>query len=169
MHFRLGQFISFLIETCLLLHSFYTFKKKYHLIEKFYLKEFLILSYLITFLIFDKSQFFNYCTLHILVKALFFLYLSFQLLGFYFPHFFYSSNNNIALFYESIKSLINCWSLIIFISSFVPSYSFITLFTKQNLLWLIYEPSKALEIKTFMVFNLVFASNTILSSFFLFL
>ena len=166
MHFRLGQFISLLIETCLLLHSFYTFKKKYHLIEKFYLKEFLILSYLITFLIFDKSQFFNYCTLHILVKALFFLYLSFQLLGFYFPHFFYSSNNNIALFYESIKSLINCWSLIIFISSFVPSYSLITLFTKQNLL---YEPSKALKIKTFMVFNLVFVSNTILSSFFLFL
>ena len=34
--------------------------------------------------------------------------------------------------------------------------------------WLIYESIKALEIKTSIVFNLVFASNTILSCFFFF-
>ena len=40
-----------------------------------------------------------------------------------------------------------------------------TLFTKTNWSWLILELIKALEIKTSMVFNLVFASHTYHASF----
>ena len=54
------------------------------------------------------------------------------------------------------------------ISSFLSSYSFNTLFTKENSSWLIYESIKALKIKTSMLCNLVFANNAILSIFFFF-
>ena len=47
-------------------------------------------------------------------------------------------------------------------------YSFWTLFNKTNLSWLITESIKALEIKTFILFNLDFANNTIWSCFFFF-
>ena len=53
-----------------------------------------------------------------------------------------------------------------FITSLISSYSFNTLFTETNSSWLIYESIKPLELKTSMVFNLPFASNTILSCFF---
>ena len=43
-----------------------------------------------------------------------------------------------------------------------------TWFTKTNSLWLITESIKVLEIKTAMLFNLDFASNTILLCFFVF-
>ena len=54
------------------------------------------------------------------------------------------------------------------ISLFISSYSFSTLFIKTTLSWLKFGLFKALEIKTFMLFNLDFASNTILSCFYLF-
>ena len=54
------------------------------------------------------------------------------------------------------------------ISFFVSSYYLCTLFTKTNSSWLIYELIKAQEIKTSILFNLVFANNTILSCFFFF-
>ena len=52
------------------------------------------------------------------------------------------------------------------ISSFKSPYSFSTLFIKTSLSWVIFESIKALEIKTFMLFILVFANNTILSCIF---
>ena len=52
------------------------------------------------------------------------------------------------------------------ISSLISLYSLNTLFTETNRLWLIYESIKALEIKTLIIFSLVFANNTILSCFF---
>ena len=54
------------------------------------------------------------------------------------------------------------------ISFFISLYSINSLFTELNSSWLIYELIKALEIKTLMVFNLVFANNTILSCLFFF-
>ena len=45
----------------------------------------------------------------------------------------------------------------------------ITLFAETNSSWLIFESTKALEIKTSTVFNLVFANSTIISYFFFFL
>ena len=48
-----------------------------------------------------------------------------------------------------------------FISCFTSLYSFRTLFIKRNLPWLITESIKVLEIKTSILFNLDFASNTI--------
>ena len=56
----------------------------------------------------------------------------------------------------------------VFISSFISLYSLDTLFIEKNLPCLIYELIKALEIRTLMVFNLAFPSNTILSCFFFF-
>ena len=53
------------------------------------------------------------------------------------------------------------------ISSFITSYSSNT-FIKINSSWLIYESIKALEIKTSMLLNLVFANNAILLCFFFF-
>ena len=55
------------------------------------------------------------------------------------------------------------------ISSLMSSYSFNTLFTEINSSWLIYDLIEASEIKTSTLFNLVFANNTILPCFFLFL
>ena len=52
------------------------------------------------------------------------------------------------------------------IDSFMSLYYFNTSFTETNFSRIISETIKALEIKT-MVFNLFFASNTILSWFFL--
>ena len=46
------------------------------------------------------------------------------------------------------------------IAAFLPLYSYNILLTKLNSSWLIFELIKALEIKTPMLFNLVFASNT---------
>ena len=54
------------------------------------------------------------------------------------------------------------------IFSFISLYSLNTLFTETNLSWLIYELIKALEIRTFIVFNLSFPIKTILSCFFFF-
>ena len=55
-------------------------------------------------------------------------------------------------------------------SSFILLYSINALFTEQNSSWLIYESLKPLEIKTSIVFNLVFANNTtLLWAFLLFL
>ena len=48
------------------------------------------------------------------------------------------------------------------------SYSFSTLFIKTNSSWLIAESIKALEIKTFPLFNSDFADDKILLCFFLF-
>ena len=54
------------------------------------------------------------------------------------------------------------------ISSFISLHSLNALFTKTNSSWLIYKSIKVLEIKTLIVFNLVFANKTILSCFFFF-
>ena len=48
----------------------------------------------------------------------------------------------------------------------MSSWSFITLFIKTNSSWLITESIEVFEIKTFMLFSLDFANNTILSCFF---
>ena len=61
----------------------------------------------------------------------------------------------IKLFYLSLEVLI----------SFYISYSFITLFTETNSLWVIFKLNKALEIKTSRLFNVF---DTILSCFFIF-
>ena len=55
-----------------------------------------------------------------------------------------------------------------FIYSFVSLYSLNILFTETNLSWLMQELIKVLEIRILIVFNFVFASNTILSYFFFF-
>ena len=52
---------------------------------------------------------------------------------------------------------------------FMLLYSFDTSFTKNSSSWLTSESIKAIEIKSFIVFNLVFANNTILHGFFFFL
>ena len=63
----------------------------------------------------------------------------------------------------------NCQSLFKFyISSFLLSCSFNTLFTKTSSSGLIYELIKDLEINTSMLLDLVCADNTILSCFFFF-
>ena len=54
-----------------------------------------------------------------------------------------------------------------FISFFISLY-YLNTFTEANFSWLIYESIKALEIKTLIVSNLAFPSNTILSCSFLF-
>ena len=51
---------------------------------------------------------------------------------------------------------------------FISSNSFGTLFIKPNSSWLIFEAIKALEMKTFTLFNLDFADDNILSFFFFF-
>ena len=56
----------------------------------------------------------------------------------------------------------------IFISFLISLYSLNTLFTETNSSWLIYDSIKALENRTYIVFNLSFPSNTILSYFFFF-
>ena len=63
----------------------------------------------------------------------------------------------------------NYLSLIIFISSFISSYSFCTLFIKTNSSWLITETIKALEIKISMLLGLDFTNNIILWCFFILL
>ena len=50
----------------------------------------------------------------------------------------------------------------------MSSNSFSTLFIKKNSLWLIFESIKALEIKSYILFNLNFANNTSLSCLFFF-
>ena len=55
-----------------------------------------------------------------------------------------------------------------FIFSFISLYSLTTLFTEINSSWLIYKSIKALEIKNSIVFNSVFAKNTILLCYFCF-
>ena len=50
----------------------------------------------------------------------------------------------------------------------MPSYSFSPLITDTNSSWLIFESTKASEIKISIVFNFVFASNTTLSCLFFF-
>ena len=52
-----------------------------------------------------------------------------------------------------------------FISSFISLYSLNRLFIETNSSWLIYESINALEIRTSIVFNLIFPNNTILSCF----
>ena len=72
--------------------------------------------------------------------------------GFLLLYFFYTSSN-------TVKFLI---------SSFILLYSFKTLFIKTNSAGLITESIKALEIKTYILFNSDFANNAILSRFFVF-
>ena len=55
-----------------------------------------------------------------------------------------------------------------FISSFVSLYSLNTFFIETKSSWVIYESIKALETRASIVSNIVFPSNTILSSSFLF-
>ena len=63
----------------------------------------------------------------------------------------------------------NCLILyFFFISSFILSYSFNTLYIKTNSSWLKFESIKALGINSFKLFNLDFANNAILLCFFLF-
>ena len=70
--------------------------------------------------------------------------------------------DNIVLWiYENLWWTFEGFRLLI--SFFVSSYSLCTIFTKTNSSWLIYELIKAQEIKTSILFDLVFASNTILS------
>ena len=52
------------------------------------------------------------------------------------------------------------------ISSFISLYSLNASLTETNSLWLIYESTKAIEIRTSIVYNLAFPSSTILSCFF---
>ena len=59
-------------------------------------------------------------------------------------------------------------SLEFFISSLISSNSFGALFIKTKPLRLIFESIKDLEVKTYTVFNLDFANDTILSCFFFF-
>ena len=111
-----------------------------------------------------------YCrTLHILIKALIFLFLLLQTLGFCFSYYFCTSNNKIKLFYKQTQIFDEMLkSLKLFIPSFISSYFLNTLFTKKNLSRLIYDLINALEVKSYMLFNLVFANNTISSCFFFF-
>ena len=53
------------------------------------------------------------------------------------------------------------------ISTFIPLYSFTTIFIKTNSPWLIIESIKALEITSSILLNFDFANTTILSCFFL--
>ena len=118
----------------------------------------------------------QYRRLHILIKLSVFLYLVLQPLCSYYLFFLCTPNNSKTLFYSvrsdtlasRAKSEGRKKFLISFISSFISSYSFNTLITKTNSSWLIYESIKALEIKIFMLFELVFANNTTLSCFFFF-
>ena len=98
--------------------------------------------------------------LDFLIKAFSFCFVFIQFLDFYFLYFFYTSINMITLFYfinkifyELFKSL-NLW--------FLAHYLF-----KKISLWLIFDSTEALEIKT-ILFNLDFSKNTILSCFFFF-
>ena len=59
-------------------------------------------------------------------------------------------------------------SLEFFISSFISWYYVNALFIETNSSWLIIESTKALEIKTFILFNLDFANNIFSSCFFFF-
>ena len=81
------------------------------------------------------------------------------------------------MFIQALKKLCSCldlnlwWTVEVFrffIESFISSYSCNALFTETNSSWLTYELIKALEIRTSMVFTLVFAYNTLLSCFFFF-
>ena len=56
----------------------------------------------------------------------------------------------------------------IFISASISSYSFNTLLIIKKSSQVILESTKALKIKTFVVFNLLFVNNTILSCFIFF-
>ena len=56
-----------------------------------------------------------------------------------------------------------------FISSFISSYSFSTLFIETNTSLLIFESNRDLQINTSILFNLDYAKDTILSRFFSFL
>ena len=61
----------------------------------------------------------------------------------------------------------NCWSLNFLFPSFISLYSLSALFIRTNLSWLIYQSIKAIEIKTSVLVNLVFANNAVLSCFLL--
>ena len=98
------------------------------------------------------------------MRALFFRFLFLHLLGFTFSIFFALQTIRQHYFIYSL----NFHLLGLFIFCFISSYSFSTLFTETNSIKLIFESIKALEIKTSIVFNLVFANNTMLSCFFFF-
>ena len=54
------------------------------------------------------------------------------------------------------------------VPSFISLFFLNTLFAQANLSWLIYEPIKALGIKTLILFNLIFANNTTYHALFLY-
>ena len=112
---------------------------------------------------------FYYHTMHILIKALFFRFLSSHFWIFTFPIFFYTSSYTITFLSKCTKifdELFNSLDFWFFL--FIFSYSFRTLFIKTNSSWLITESINALEIKASIVINLNFANNTIFSCFFFF-
>ena len=116
--------------------------------------------------------FFYYFILHILVKALVFLYFSlinlifctisycifwwkhwfsflFATLEFCFLLFFYISNNSITLFYKWIKIFDELLTILRFWLLFSYHHILLTHYLlKKNSLWLTHESIKALEIKT---------------------
>ena len=118
-------------------------------------------------MLFDNFWFFYYHIVHILIKALFFCFLSLELLDVYFRCSLYTSNNKIELFYKQTKIFNELLKSLIFL--FLLSYSFSSLFIKTTSLWLIFESIKTLEFNTSILFNFDFASNTIYHGFFLFL
>ena len=98
------------------------------------------------------------------MRALFFRFLFLHLLGFTFSIFSALQTIRQHCFIHSL----NFHLLGFFIFCFISSYSFSTLFTETSSIKLIFETIKALEIKSSIVFNLVFANNTTLSCFFFF-
>ena len=77
---------------------------------------------------------------------------------------------NLFLHYDNHIYILSEFKILEFlIASSMSSYPINTLFTEWNILWLVYELIRALEIKTSIVSNLVFANNTISACFFLFL
>ena len=129
------------------INLFNTIKIKDDLLTEFYLK--VSLSH-------DSLASCSLINFHVLLSHSahsFFRFLSLKFLDFHFV-FFYTTNNSITLFYRLKPSIIAIFF-----------YDII----KTNSSWLIFESIKALDFKTFMLFNLVFANKAILSSFFFFL
>ena len=98
---------------------------------------------------------FFYYILHILIKAIILQFSIFSI--FTFCIYFYTLNNKITLFYIYSKLLfvIGIFYFLFYIIKFFQHI------IKTNLSWLIFQSIKSLEIKTSMLFNSYFASNSI--------
>ena len=106
---------------------------------------------------------FYYHTLHILTKALFFIFCLYNIWIFNFCIFSTLQTIRWHCFIHRLKDSMNC-----LVFSFILSYSFYTLFIKTNSSWMIFESTKAFEIETSVLVDLVFANKVILSCFFFF-